>query len=134
MTTTPTSTTIAPAAASTTPTIIYSNTARFPLGQIVATPGALELLQETGFSAAALLARHLHGDWGDLCKDDAALNAMALTDGSRIMSVYRLVDAEKLKATPRSKRADLPTVWVITDGTNEDGKREYTTLLLPGDY
>ena len=104
------------------------------MGQIVATPGALQLLQETGFSAAALLARHLQYDWGDLCKDDAALNAMALTDGSRIMSVYRLVDAEKLKATPRSKRADLPTVWVTTDGTNEDGKREYTTLLLPGDY
>ena len=37
-------------------TIIYSNTAKFPLGQIVATPGALELLQETGFSAAALSA------------------------------------------------------------------------------
>ena len=134
MTTTPTSATNSAAPAPTTPTIIYSNTARFPLGQIVATPGALELLQETGFSAAALLARHLQYDWGDLCKDDAALNAMALTDGSRIMSVYRLVDAEKLKATPRSKRADLPTVWVTTDGTNEDGKREYTTLLLPGDY
>ena len=134
MTTTPMSATNAAAAAPTTPTIIYSNTARFPLGQIVATPGALQLLQETGFSAAALLARHLQNDWGDLCKDDAALNAMALADGSRIMSVYRLVDAEKLKATPRSKRADLPTVWVITDGTNEDGKREYTTLLLPGDY
>ena len=104
------------------------------MGQIVATPGALRLLQETGFSAAALLARHLRGDWGDLCKDDAALNAMALTDGSRIMSVYRLVDAEKLKTTPRSKRADFPTIWAITDATNEDGKREYTTLLLPGDY
>lgn len=135
MTTTPASTTKAAAPApTTTPTIIYSNAARFSMGQIVATPGALRLLQETGFSAAALLARHLQYDWGDLCKDDAALNAMALTDGSRIMSVYRLVDAEKLKATPRSKRADLPTVWVITDGTNEDGKREYTTLLLPGDY
>ena len=134
MTTTPESTSSLASSTPTTPTIIYSNTARFPLGQIVATPGALELLQETGFSAAALLARHLQNDWGDLCKDDAALNAMALTDGSRIMSVYRLVDAEKLKATPRSKRADLPTVWVITDGTNEDGKREYTTLLLPGDY
>lgn len=134
MTTTPMSATNAAAAAPTTPTIIYSNTARFPLGQIVATPGALQLLQETGFSAAALLARHLQNDWGDLCKDDAALNAMALADGSRIMSVYRLVDAEKLKATPRSKRADLPTVWAITDATNEDGKREYTTLLLPGDY
>ena len=133
MTTTHTSKTGASASTST-PTIIYSNAARFSMGQIVATPGALRLLQETGFSAAALLARHLHGDWGDLCKDDAALNAMALTDGSRIMSVYRLVDAEKLKTTPRSKRADFPTVWTITDATNEDGKREHTTLLLPGDY
>lgn len=133
MTTNHTSKAGAPASTTTSP-IIYSNAARFSMGQIVATPGALQLLQETGFSAAALLARHLRGDWGDLCKDDAALNAMALTDGSRIMSVYRLVDAEKLKATPRSKRADLPTVWVTTDGTNEDGKREYTTLLLPGDY
>ena len=133
MTTNHTSKAGAPASTTTSP-IIYSNAARFSMGQIVATPGALQLLQETGFSAAALLARHLQYDWGDLCKDDAALNAMALTDGSRIMSVYRLVDAEKLKATPRSKRADLPTVWVTTDGTNEDGKREYTTLLLPGDY
>ena len=133
MTTNHTSKAGAPASTTTSP-IIYSNAARFSMGQIVATPGALQLLQETGFSAAALLARHLQYDWGDLCKDDAALNAMALTDGSRIMSVYRLVDAEKLKATPRSKRADLPTVWVTTDATNEDGKREYTTLLLPGDY
>ena len=133
MTTNHTSKAGAPASTTTSP-IIDSNAARFSMGQIVATPGALQLLQETGFSAAALLARHLQYDWGDLCKDDAALNAMALTDGSRIMSVYRLVDAEKLKATPRAKRADLPTVWVITDGTNEDGKREYTTLLLPGDY
>jgi hypothetical protein len=39
MTTTPTSTTNAAARAPTTPTIIYSNNARFPLGQIVATPG-----------------------------------------------------------------------------------------------
>ena len=133
MTTNHTSKAGAPASTTTSP-IIYSNAARFSMGQIVATPGALQLLQETGFSAAALLARHLQYDWGDLCKDDAALNAMALTDGSRIMSVYRLVDAEKLKTTPRAKRSDFPTVWVITDATNEDGKRECTTLLLPGDY
>ena len=121
-------------ARSQTPVTIITSTARFSLGQIVATPGALQLLQETGFSAAALIARHMHGDWGDLCKDDAALNTMALTDGSRIMSVYRLVDAEKLKATPGSKRSDLPTIWIITDGKNDAGQREVTTLLLPGDY
>ena len=121
-------------ARSQTPVKIISTSARFELGQIVSTPGALALLQATGRSAASLLARHMHGDFGDTCRDDAALNELAISDGSRIMSIYRLVDAEKLKATPKQKRADLPTVWVITDGTNEDGKREYTTLLLPGDY
>ena len=117
-----------------TPVTIITNSARFALGKIVATPGALALLQATGRSATNLLARHMHGDWGDTCRDDAALNELAITDGSRIMSVYRLVDAEKLKATPKQKRTDLPTVWVITDGTSEAGKREYTTLLLPEDY
>lgn len=101
-------------------------------GKLSPAPGALALLQSTGRSAASLLARHMHGDFCDTCRDDAALNELAITDGSRIMSVYRLVDAEKLKATPKQKRSDLPTVWVITDGTNDDGKREYTTLLLPG--
>ena len=117
-----------------TPVTIITNSARFALGQVVATPGALALLQKTGRSAASLCARHMHGDWGDTCEDDAALNELAITDGSRIMSVYRLVDAEKLKATPKQKRTDLPTVWIITDGTNDAGKREYTTLLLPEDY
>ena len=117
-----------------TPVTIITNSARFVLGQIVATPGALALLQATGRSAASLLARHMHCDWGDTCRDDAALNEIAITDGSRIMSVYRLVDAKKLKATPKQKRADLPTVWVITDGANQAGQREVTTLLLPEDY
>ena len=117
-----------------TPVTIITNSARFALGQVVATPGALALLQTTGRSAASLLARHMHGDWGDTCRDDAALNELAIADGSRIMSVYRLVDAEKLKATPKQKRTDLPTVWIITDGTSDAGKREYTTLLLPEDY
>ncbi len=122
-------------ARSQTPVTIITNSARFALGgQVVATPGVLALLQITGRSAASLLARHMHGDWGDTCRDDSELNELAITDGSRIMSVYRLVNAEKLKATPKQKRAELPTVWVITDGTNDDGKREYTTLLLPEDY
>lgn len=121
-------------ARSQTPVTIITNSARFAMGQIVATPGALALLEATGRSAASLLARHMHGDWGDTCRDDSALNESAILSGNRVMSVYRLVDAEKLKATPKQKRADLPTVWVITDGTNDAGQREVTTLLLPEDY
>ena len=129
MTTTPTSTTNGATPAQTTPTIIYSNTARFPLGQIVATPGALELLQETGFSAAALVSRHLHADWGAVLDEDRAENDFAVTRRLRILSCYRLVDAERLAATPRDKRSSLPTLWIITEAD-----RSVTTLLLPSDY
>ena len=129
MTTTPTSPTNAAAPAPTTPTIIYSNTARFPLGQIVATPGALELLQETGFSAAALINRHAHGSWGDLCEEDRAENEFAASRRLRILSCYRLVDAERLAATPLEKRSALPTIWIITEAD-----RSVTTLLRPDEY
>lgn len=116
------------------PVTIITNAAKFQLGQCVATPGALTLLEQTGFSAAFLINRHLHGDWGDICKEDAELNRLALSDGSRIMSVYRLVSPEKLKATPRSKRSDLQTAWVITDAADDDGIRRCTTILRPEDY
>ena len=129
MTTAPTSTTNAAAPAPTTPVIIYSNTARFPLGQIVATPGALELLQETGFSAAALISRHVHGDWGDLCEEDRAENEFAVSRRLRILSCYRLVDAARLAATPTEKRSSLPTLWIISEAD-----RSVTTLLRPSDY
>jgi len=36
--------------------------ARFSLGRIVATPGALEVLEETGADGLALLRRHVAGD------------------------------------------------------------------------
>jgi hypothetical protein len=39
--------------------------ALFPLGQVVATPGALGVLAETGMDARVLLARHQSGDWGE---------------------------------------------------------------------
>ena len=117
------------------PVTIITNAAKFQLGQCVATPGALVLLEKTGFSAGFLINRHVHGSWGDVCKEDAELNEMALGDGSRIMSVYRLVSPEKLKETPRSKRSEaLPTVWVITDAADDDGIRRCTTVLLPEDY
>lgn len=116
------------------PVTIITNAAKFQLGQCVATPGALALLEKAGFSAAFLVNRHLHGDWGDVCKEDAELNELALKDGSRIMSVYRLVTPEKLKAMSRSKRSELPSLWLITDAADDDGIRRCTTALLPGDY
>lgn len=108
---------------------LMSNAPRFALGQIVATPSAIELLEQTGFSALALISRHVHGDWGDCCDEDKATNELSVQQHMRVMSVYRLVDAERLLQTPLDKRSSLPTVWIITEAD-----RSATTLLLPEDY
>jgi len=129
MSTTPEFTSRLASSSPTAATIIYSSSAKFPLGQIVATPGALELLGRTGFSAVALVSRHVHGDWGDLCNDDRAENDFAVTRRLRILSCYRLVDAERLAVMPTDKRMSLPTLWIITEAD-----RSFTTLLRPDEY
>jgi hypothetical protein len=109
--------------------IIYTDAARFQLGQVVATPGAMELLQQTGFSAATLLNLHVHGDWGDCGPKDAVQNELAIVRQRQLISIYRLVDGTKLAATPRLKRIDLPTIWIITEAD-----RSATIILRPQDY
>ena len=89
---------------------------RFPLGQIAATPGALDLLSHDERLAALLLARHASGDGGDIDPEDAGLNAEAIRlGGARVMSVYKLLGAG--------------TVWLITEAD-----RSVTTFLLPSEY
>lgn len=109
--------------------IIFTNFTRFKLGAVAATKGALALLEKTGFSAAALIRRHAHGDWGNIGKEDRASNEYAVPNMQRIVSVYRLVDAGILAVVPESKRAELPTAWVITEGD-----RSSTVILLPSEY
>jgi hypothetical protein len=111
------------------PMTIITTSALFPLGQVVATPDALALLQATKSSAALLLNRHIHGDFGDLCKSDLTENEVALKHGLRVMSVYRLVERAVLKATLRADRSKLDTVWIITEAD-----RSVTTILCPHNY
>jgi len=93
---------------------------RFSLGKVVATPGAVEALQESGQSPFEFVARHARCDWGDVCPDDAAANDQSLIDGSRLLSVYRTSKGEKL--------------WIITEADDDRGNRTSTTILLPEDY
>jgi hypothetical protein len=87
----------------------------FPAGQIVATPGALALLERANKSPVEFLTRHLRGDWGDLCRDDKDQNELSLKYGFRLMSSYQVMDTEKL--------------WIMTEAD-----RSVTTLLLPAEY
>lgn len=88
--------------------------ARFPLGRVVATPGALEALEASGVSAVELLDRHQSGDWGEVPCEDARENERSVRDGYRILSSYPVGE----------KR-----VWVITEAD-----RSSTCLLLPSEY
>jgi hypothetical protein len=92
----------------------------FPLGQIVATPGALEALAEAGQSAVEFLAQHARGDWGEVCAEDRQLNDDAVRDGSRLLSAYRTKLNLKL--------------WIITEAADDQGHRAATTILLPDEY
>ena len=95
--------------------MICHRTTKFSLGQILATPGALEALEQSGQSSIEFLARHQSGDWGDVCSDDAAANDQALKDGDRILSSYRTAKGVK--------------IWIITESD-----RTATTILLPEEY
>lgn len=88
---------------------------RFKPGQLLATPGAMQALESNQTEPIELLGRHLVGDWGDVCEEDAQANADALAAGGRLLSVYRLPDGQK--------------VWIITEAD-----RSATTLLLPSEY
>ena len=52
---------------------------KFSLGQVVATPAALQALQDAGQTAAEFLARHQRGDWGIVGPHDAAANELHVT-------------------------------------------------------
>jgi hypothetical protein len=92
----------------------------FPLGRLLATPGALQAIHDSGQTPADFLARHLRRDWGCLSDGDRALNERALADGSRILSAYETSQGVRL--------------WIITDAADEAGNRPSTTILLPNEY
>jgi hypothetical protein len=94
--------------------------AKFHPGQIVATPGALEALQNAGETPHEFLVRHLSGDWGDLDDEDHSLNDAAVIDGSRILSAYTTRKGERL--------------WIITEAADDHGRRASSCLLLPSEY
>lgn len=89
--------------------------AKFNLGQLVATPGALAALEDSGQAPGEFLAGHASGDWGDLTEEDRNENNFSLLHGFRLLSSYRLRSGTK--------------IWIITEAD-----RSSTTILLPDEY
>jgi hypothetical protein len=87
----------------------------FPLGQVVATPGAIAALKAAGELPFHHIARHVRGDWGEIPDEDREENELSLREGFRILSAYRTRLGTRL--------------WVITEAD-----RSSTCLLLPEEY
>jgi hypothetical protein len=83
---------------------------KFPLGRLLATPGAIAL----GINFAPYINRHVHGDWGDVDSEDWQRNDASIEDGSRIISAYQTAAGR---------------IWIITEAD-----RAVTTVLLPTEY
>ena len=95
---------------------LINKVVRFPLGQLVYTPGVLNTL--TGSQIYGLIARYLRGDWSEMDAYDRKANERALLTGERIFSAYTV------KSLGEERR-----VWVITEAD-----RSATTVLLPEEY
>lgn len=88
---------------------------KFRLGKVIATPGALDAIEESRQTPFDFLSKHLAGDWGIVDDEDKHANDDALIHGERLLSAYLTNKGVK--------------IWVITEAD-----RSSTCLLLPTEY
>jgi hypothetical protein len=88
---------------------------RFPLGRVVATPGALGALEKAEQLPAEFLDRHVNGDWGDVPDADKQENELSVERGFRILSAYTTSAGDR--------------IWILTEAD-----RSATILMLPEEY
>jgi hypothetical protein len=94
---------------------------KFTLGQIGATPGALEVLKQSNQSPMEFILRHVQLDGGCLSAEDRKQNELAVADEGNFEHQERVFSAFLTKTGEK--------LWVITEAS-----RERTTLLLPSEY
>lgn len=93
---------------------------KFNVGMVYLTRGVDTMVREDkAFSkfVGKSFARHVNGDWGDLCDEDKELNEMALLNGDdRLFSRYEFNGGEY-------------TIYIITEWD-----RSATTILFTDEY
>jgi len=92
------------------------DTAKFPLGRIVSTPGALDACTPEYLRECLLC--HIQGDWGVVSADDAAETT---SPSGRALAFSRPIRSIRPTRTGN--------LWIITEAD-----RSATTFLLPSEY
>ena len=101
--------------------MVSLNYPKFRLGQIVATPGALEALKEANQAPDEFLKKHMYGSWGDLCEEGKKANDQAVAHEGNMDEQQRVLSSYQTKKGVK--------IWIITEWD-----RSATTLLLPSEY
>ena len=96
----------------TTPTL---TAVRFPLGRLLITTGAAEVIEEAGQSPQEFINRHARLERGESGEEDYRENLFSVDKRLRIFSVFKMANGVK--------------IWVISESD-----RSTTTLLLPSEY
>jgi hypothetical protein len=77
--------------------------ARFPVGELLITPGAFAALTPLDASVALLL--HSRGIWGELDEEDCEENERALRQGGRLRSAYDAADGRRFHVVTEADRS-----------------------------
>ena len=97
--------------------IMVSTPPAFPIGKLEITCGIeAEVCDNPAFAkfVGESFDRFIHKDWGDLCKEDIAENALSLEKGFRLMGSYQ---------------GEAGKIWIITEAD-----RSSTCILFPFEY
>ena len=88
------------------------------LGKTLGSPSVAQRMHDDHEFAAWVskcLIRHNACDWGDVTKEDAELNNVAVSKNARVLSVYN--------------HKVFPTIWLVTEGD-----RSSTSIIFPSEY
>lgn len=88
---------------------------RLELGRVAISHATSAALEASKVEGVLLLARHLHGDWGDLTVADDLQNELALLLGLRVLSRYALPDGREIWITTEADRS--VTRVLLAEGT-----------------
>ncbi|KAE8760838.1 hypothetical protein FSO04_06325 [Paraburkholderia madseniana] len=92
---------------------IYRDKVRFKAGRATVTPAAAAALELAKVHDILLLARHIHGDWGDLGERDRLQNELAVLLDLGIRSRYALPTGSVICVTTEADRS--ATTMRLTD-------------------
>lgn len=94
---------------------------KFELGRLVATRGVADLAMENKDFYAFVntsIKRYVSGDWGEMAKEDRAMNDEAVSSGE-----------DRIHASYTNPTNSNWKIWIITEWD-----RSVTTVLFPSEY